>query len=198
MRSATRSSATRSTVASTGMCPAICAPCPARSPFFARSPTGFQTSGRRPPPGVHERAARRSPRVLDALRQQLRKPRVVKNPQILNPQISMLVYKSRVFQVEETRVRFPDGRERDIAVVRHAPVVVLIPVPALGQVILIRQYRASIARDTWELPGGRHRAWRDRTSGGAPRVRRGNHARPSRSGTARGMVPESRLLRQTR
>jgi ADP-ribose diphosphatase len=66
----------------------------------------------------------------------------------------MLVYKSRVFQVEETRVRFPDGRERDIAVVRHAPVVVLIPMPALGQVILIRQYRASIARETWELPAG--------------------------------------------
>jgi ADP-ribose pyrophosphatase len=66
----------------------------------------------------------------------------------------MIVYKSRVFQVEETRVRFPDGRERDIAVVRHAPVVVLIPVPAPGQVILIRQYRASIARDTWELPAG--------------------------------------------
>ena len=66
----------------------------------------------------------------------------------------MIVYKSRVFQVEETRVRFPDGRERDIAVVRHAPVVVLIPVPAPGQVILIRQYRASIARATWELPAG--------------------------------------------
>ena len=66
----------------------------------------------------------------------------------------MIVYRSRVFQVEETRVRFPDGRERDIAVVRHAPVVVLIPVPAPGQVILIRQYRASIARETWELPAG--------------------------------------------
>jgi ADP-ribose pyrophosphatase len=66
----------------------------------------------------------------------------------------MIVYKSRVFQVEETRVRFPDGRERDIAVVRHAPVVVLIPRPAPGQVTLIRQHRASIARDTWELPAG--------------------------------------------
>ena len=66
----------------------------------------------------------------------------------------MIVYKSRVFQVEETRVGFPDGRERDIAVVRHAPVVVLIAVPATGQVILIRQYRASIARETWELPAG--------------------------------------------
>ena len=66
----------------------------------------------------------------------------------------MIVYKSRVFQVEEARVRFPDGRERDIAVVRHAPVVVLIPLPAPDQVILVRQYRASIARDTWELPAG--------------------------------------------
>ena len=66
----------------------------------------------------------------------------------------MIVYKSRVFQVEETRVGFPDGHERDIAVVRHAPVVVLIPVPAPGQVILIRQYRARIARETWELPAG--------------------------------------------
>jgi ADP-ribose pyrophosphatase len=66
----------------------------------------------------------------------------------------MIVYKSRVFQVEETRARFPDGRERDIAVVRHVPVVVLIPSPAPGQVLLIRQYRASIARETWELPAG--------------------------------------------
>ena len=66
----------------------------------------------------------------------------------------MIVYKSRVFQVEETRVRFPDGREHDIAVVRHAPVAVLIPLPAPDQVILIRQYRASIARETWELPAG--------------------------------------------
>jgi hypothetical protein len=71
----------------------------------------------------------------------------------------MIVYKTRVFQVEEARVQFPDGRERDIAVVRHVPVVVLIPLPAPGQVILVRQYRASIARETWELesrrPAGR-------------------------------------------
>lgn len=66
----------------------------------------------------------------------------------------MIVYSSRVFKVDELRVRFPDGRERDIALVRHAPVVVLIPVPAPGQVILIRQYRASIGRETWELPAG--------------------------------------------
>jgi ADP-ribose diphosphatase len=30
----------------------------------------------------------------------------------------------------------------------------VIPLPAPGQVILIRQYRGSIARETWELPAG--------------------------------------------
>ncbi len=108
----------------------------------------------------------------------------------------MIVYKSRVFQVEETRVRFPDGRERDIAVVRHAPVVVLIPVPAPGQVILIRQYRASIARETWELPAGGIEPGETAEQAAAPRMRRGDRARPTRTGAARRVVPESRLLRR--
>jgi ADP-ribose pyrophosphatase len=66
----------------------------------------------------------------------------------------MIVYRSRVFSVDETRVRFPDGSEHDIVVVRHAPVVVLIPLPSPGRVILVGQYRASIGRETWELPAG--------------------------------------------
>jgi ADP-ribose pyrophosphatase len=66
-----------------------------------------------------------------------------------------IVYKSRVFSVEETRRRFPNGREHDIAVVRHAPSVVLIPVEADGRVVLIRQYRASVDQELWEFPAGR-------------------------------------------
>ncbi len=108
----------------------------------------------------------------------------------------MIVYKSRVFQVEETRVRFPDGREHDIAVVRHAPVVVLIPLPAPGQVILIRQFRASIARETWELPAGGIEPGETEEQAATPRMRRGDRARPTRTGAARRVVPESRLLRR--
>jgi ADP-ribose diphosphatase len=66
----------------------------------------------------------------------------------------MIVFKGRVFSVDVDRVRFPDGREHHIEVVRHPPSVVLIPMQDDTHVILIRQYRASIRRDLWELPAG--------------------------------------------
>jgi ADP-ribose pyrophosphatase len=66
-----------------------------------------------------------------------------------------IVYKSRVFSVEETRRRFPNGQEHDIVVVRHAPSVVLIPTETDGRVVLITQYRAAVDRELWELPAGR-------------------------------------------
>ena len=65
-----------------------------------------------------------------------------------------VVYKGRVFSVEVERHRFPDGREHEVAIVRHPPSVVLLPIADDGRVILIRQYRASIARHMWEVPAG--------------------------------------------
>ena len=65
-----------------------------------------------------------------------------------------IVYKGRVFSVEVDRHRFPDGREREVAIVRHPPSVVIIPVQDDGRVILIRQYRASVGRELWEVPAG--------------------------------------------
>ena len=40
-----------------------------------------------------------------------------------------IVYEGRVFSVEVERVRLPDGREHEMAIVRHPPSVVLIPMP---------------------------------------------------------------------
>jgi ADP-ribose pyrophosphatase len=51
-------------------------------------------------------------------------------------------------------MRFPNGQEHEVTVVRHPPSVVLIPIREDGQVILIRQYRPSVARDLWEVPAG--------------------------------------------
>src|SRR5262245_3355518 len=65
-----------------------------------------------------------------------------------------IVYKGRVFSVEVERKRFPDGREHEIAVVRHPPSVVLIPVEDDGRVVMIRQYRAALDRYLWEFPAG--------------------------------------------
>jgi ADP-ribose pyrophosphatase len=64
------------------------------------------------------------------------------------------VFKGRVFSVETGVFRFPNGREHDVEIVRHAPCVVLIPVENDGRVVLVRQYRAPIDRETWEFPAG--------------------------------------------
>jgi ADP-ribose pyrophosphatase len=65
-----------------------------------------------------------------------------------------IVYKGRVFSVEVTRRTLPNGQEHEVAIVRHPPSVVLIPIADDGRVILIRQYRASIDREMWEIPAG--------------------------------------------
>jgi ADP-ribose pyrophosphatase len=65
-----------------------------------------------------------------------------------------IVYKGRVFSVEVDNVFLPNGREQHMAIVRHPPSVVLIPVQDDGQVVLIRQYRHALKREIWELPAG--------------------------------------------
>lgn len=64
------------------------------------------------------------------------------------------LFTGSVFDVERDRVRFEDGREVNLDIVRHRPSVVLIPLPAPGEIILVRQYRHAIARWIWELPAG--------------------------------------------
>ncbi|HEX3703856.1 MAG TPA: NUDIX hydrolase [Vicinamibacterales bacterium] len=64
------------------------------------------------------------------------------------------VYQGRVFSVEVDQVALPDGTTHEIAIVRHPPSVVLIPMPDAAHVVLIRQYRHSLGREIWELPAG--------------------------------------------
>jgi ADP-ribose pyrophosphatase len=66
-----------------------------------------------------------------------------------------LVYNGRVFSVEVENRRFPNGQEHEVAIVRHAPSVVLIPFESDGRVVVIKQYRASVDRELWEFPAGR-------------------------------------------
>src|SRR5690349_13047347 len=66
----------------------------------------------------------------------------------------MIVYTGRVFSVEVTKKRFPNGRDHEVGIVRHPPAVVIVPIDANGRVILIRQYRPSIERELWEVPAG--------------------------------------------
>jgi ADP-ribose diphosphatase len=65
-----------------------------------------------------------------------------------------IVFTSRVFSVEVDSRTYPDGKQRDAVIVRHSPSVVLIPVDDTGRVILVRQYRAPLDRETLEFPAG--------------------------------------------
>jgi ADP-ribose pyrophosphatase len=64
------------------------------------------------------------------------------------------VFKSRVFSVETDRVRYPNGSMHEVAIVRHRPSVVVIPVQDDGRIVFVRQFRPSVGRELLELPAG--------------------------------------------
>jgi len=65
-----------------------------------------------------------------------------------------VAYKGRVFSVEIGTRTFPNGTEHEVAIVRHRPSVVLIPMADDGRLVLIKQYRPALGRELWELPAG--------------------------------------------
>jgi ADP-ribose pyrophosphatase len=65
-----------------------------------------------------------------------------------------IVFEGKKFSVEVETRRFPDGQEHEVEIVRHPAVVVMIPIDEAGCVVFVRQYRAVIERETWELPAG--------------------------------------------
>ena len=65
-----------------------------------------------------------------------------------------VIRQGRIFRIEVDRAALPTGHTLDMEIVRHPGSVVLLPVPAPGQVILIRQYRYTLDRHIWELPAG--------------------------------------------
>ena len=65
-----------------------------------------------------------------------------------------IIYSGRKFSIELATRRYPDGSDHDVEIVHHRPVVVMIPIDRDGRVILIKQYRAVIERETYEVPAG--------------------------------------------
>lgn len=57
--------------------------------------------------------------------------------------------------VERLRVVGPDGDEFDRHVVVHPGAVVVVPVDADGNALLVRQYRVAAGRDLLEVPAGK-------------------------------------------
>ncbi len=64
------------------------------------------------------------------------------------------IFDGRVFSLQIETIRLPRGGVLEAEIVRHPGSVVIIPVTAGGQIILVRQYRPAIGRWAWELPAG--------------------------------------------
>ena len=59
-----------------------------------------------------------------------------------------------MFTLSADRVTLPSGHTSLMDVVRHPGSVVLLPMPAPDQIVLIRQYRYAVDRFIWEVPAG--------------------------------------------
>jgi ADP-ribose pyrophosphatase len=65
-----------------------------------------------------------------------------------------LIFQGRIFRIEREQVALAHGRTLTMEAVRHRGSVVLIPQPAPGKLILIRQFRYVVNQWLWELPAG--------------------------------------------
>ena len=66
-----------------------------------------------------------------------------------------IIYEGKVFRVRQDRVVEPGGVEVTRDVVVHRGSVVVLPVFADGDILLIRQYRHALGAFLWELVAGR-------------------------------------------
>lgn len=100
-----------------------------------------------------------------------------------------IVFKGRVFAVEVERRKYPNGTEHEVTVVRHGPSVVLVPVRDDGLVLLIRQYRASVDRELWEIPAGSVEHGESPDDAAARECEEETGFRPGRVERIRGLYP---------
>jgi 8-oxo-dGDP phosphatase len=59
-----------------------------------------------------------------------------------------------IFSVVTDKIELPDGSVVDRDYVRHPGAVGVVPLDDAGKVLLVRQYRAALGRELWELPAG--------------------------------------------
>jgi ADP-ribose pyrophosphatase len=64
------------------------------------------------------------------------------------------VFEGRVFTVRVETIPLPKGGELHAEIIRHPGSVVIVPLTASNEIILVRQYRPAIGRWAWELPAG--------------------------------------------
>ena len=65
-----------------------------------------------------------------------------------------VLFEGRMLRLERDRVRLPNGSETSREVVRHPGAVAVIALQC-QEILMVRQYRYAIARETLEIPAGK-------------------------------------------
>lgn len=65
------------------------------------------------------------------------------------------IYKGYIISVEKIAVELPDGRVSNRDVVRHPGASMVIPVLDDGRIIMVRQYRKALEKESLEMPAGK-------------------------------------------
>jgi ADP-ribose pyrophosphatase len=67
---------------------------------------------------------------------------------------SRRIYEGRVVNLRVDTLPAPGGRTHDVEVVEHSGAVVVIVQPTPDTMLLVKQYRHPVGRDTWEAVAG--------------------------------------------
>ena len=67
---------------------------------------------------------------------------------------SRRVFKGRIVGLRVDAVELPNGLKAVREVVEHRPAVVVVPIDAEGNLLLVRQFRYPVGRDVLEAPAG--------------------------------------------
>lgn len=65
------------------------------------------------------------------------------------------VFDGALLKVRRDRVRLPDGREGLREYIRHPGAAIVLPILDDGRVVLVRQWRYPVGRETLEFPAGK-------------------------------------------
>lgn len=66
-----------------------------------------------------------------------------------------LIYKGTILSVYKDRMEFPDGSTAEWDFIRHDGAAAVVPVMDDGRILMVRQFRNALDRETLEIPAGK-------------------------------------------
>ena len=68
---------------------------------------------------------------------------------------SRIAYRGPFFLIREHEIEFPDGEKGKRMVLEHPGAVAAVPITVDGGILLVKQYRKAVEKETLEIPAGK-------------------------------------------